>query len=188
MKNILFIILTVFANTFNAQTVSLETMAQCYDNPQTCPDNPQYVKDVNHLLDKYIGTWKGTLDGKTYEFNFIKKENIGEAGKAKWDMLVGRLKITNASGIEEFNNFNKSDNLTRFWGYNFQKDLKLYLMNFFGGKINCIDNGYIYMSVKPATPNLMSVSFYPDYDIVTEDCSNFKTTFPTNQIIHLTKQ
>ena len=44
------------------------------------------------------------------------------------------------------------------------------------------------MNIKPETPNKMSISFYPDNDIVTEDCSNFKTTMPTNKIIYLTKQ
>lgn len=188
MKNILFIILTICTTTFNAQTVSLETMAQCYSNPQTCPDNPEYVKDINGLLDKYIGTWKGTLNGKTYEFNIIKKENVTtEFSNVKWDRLIGRVKITDFNGSILFNNFGKTDN-DASWGDNFQKDLKLYLMRFNGEKINCIDDGYIYINVQPATPTKMSINFHPDNDIVTEDCSNFKTTMPTNKIIYLTKQ
>ncbi|MDA9339700.1 hypothetical protein N9Q68_01880 [Polaribacter sp.] len=31
-----------------------------------------YVKDINNLLDKYVGTWKGTYSGKNYEFKVIK--------------------------------------------------------------------------------------------------------------------
>ena len=61
-------------------------------------------------------------------------------------------------------------------------------MNFSGGKLSCIDEGVIYMNVRPSTPNQMSVNFHPDNDIVTEDCSNFKTTMPSNKIIYLTKQ
>ena len=186
MKNIFFIILTIFTTTFNAQTVSLETMAQCYSNPQTCPDNPEYVKDVNGLLDKYIGTWKGTLDGKTYEFNFIKKQNVGETGKTKWDILIGRLKITNANGVEEFNNFNKSDDDANL-GYNFQPNLNTYLVWFSGNKIGCNDSGYLYLR-KPDTSTKLKIDFYQMADIITEDCSNVKTTIPSNKIINLTKQ
>lgn len=185
MKHIFFIILTIFTTALNAQTLSLETMAQ-YE-PGNMP-KADYAKDLNGLLNKYVGTWKGTFEGKTYEFNIIKKENvIIEFVNAKWDKLIGRVKITDSNGSVLFNNFNKTDNDANL-GYNFQKDLKLYLMRFNGGKINCIDYGFIYINVRPDTPTKMSISFYPDNDIVTEDCSNFKTTMPTNKIIYLTKQ
>jgi hypothetical protein len=187
MKNIFFIILTIFTTALNAQIVSLETLAQCRSNNQTCPSYT-YVKDINGLLNKYAGTWKGSLDGKTYEINIIKKENVPiEFSNTTWDMLIGRVKITDSNGSVLFNNFNKTDNDASL-GYNFQKDLKLYLMNFSGGKSGCIDIGFMYMGIKPETPNKMTINFHPDYDIVTQDCSNFKTTMPTNNIIHLTKQ
>ncbi|WP_101240529.1 DUF6705 family protein [Chryseobacterium sp. PMSZPI] len=184
MKNILSIIcLAVFTGCIG-QTVSLETMAQCIPS-QTCP-NASYVKDINNSLNKYVGTWKGNRDGKNYEFNFIKKENVGE--NQKKDILIGRVKITNANGVVEYDNFNKPDTATRFTGFNFQKDLKAYLMYFLGGKLGCIDYGYAYLIIKPETPNKMSITFLPDYDIVTQDCSNFKTTLPTEKVIHLTRQ
>ncbi|WP_156173236.1 DUF6705 family protein [Chryseobacterium gallinarum] len=184
MKNILSIIcLAVFTGCIG-QTVSLETMAQC-NQFENCP-NASYVKDINNSLNKYVGTWKGNRDGKNYEFNFIKKENMGE--NQKWDMLIGRVKITNANGVVEYDNFNKPDTGTRFTGFNFQKDLKAYLMDFSGDKVGCIDYGYAYVRIKPETPNQMSINFHPDNDIVTQDCSNFKTTLPDNKVIHLTRQ
>lgn len=187
MKNILFISFLIFFAKSWGQTVSLETMAQ-YEigtYPQVT-----YVKDVNNLLNKYTGIWKGTLDGKSYEFNFIKKENFGFEDSVKKDRLIGRLKITNANGMIEFDNFNRTDDdlVTRFSGFNFQKDLKVYLMRFAGGKIGCIDYGFVYMWIKPETPNQMGINFHPDNDTVTEDCNNFKTTLPDNKIIHLTRQ
>lgn len=185
MKKIFFIILTILTGTFSAQTFSLETMAQ-YE-PGNMP-KADYAKDINGLLNKYVGTWKGTFEGKTYEFNIIKKENVTfEFSNTKWDKLVGRVKIIDSNGSILFNNFNKTDNDTGL-GYNFQKDLKLYLMRFNGEKINCIDDGFIYINVKSETPNKMTINFHPDNDIVMEDCSNFKTTMPTNKIISLTKQ
>lgn len=184
MKNIItFICLVIFTSCIG-QTVSLETMAQC-NQFENCP-TATYVKDINNSLNKYVGTWKGSLDGKSYEFNFIKKENIGDV--RKWDKLIGRLKIINSNGTVEYDNFNKLDTETRFTGFNFQKDLKVYLMYFLGGKIGCIDYGYVYVRIKPETPNQMSINFHPDNDIATQDCSNFKTTLPNNKIIHLTRQ
>lgn len=162
-------------------------MAQCNMQAQQCPP-ANYVKDVNNLLDKYVGTWKGTLNSKNYEFNFIKKESIGEA--QKWDILIGRLKITNASGQIEFDNFSKTDSEleTKFRGFNFQKDLKAYMMYFSGGKLGCIDYGSVYLRILPATPNNMSILFLPDNDIATQDCSNFQSTLPTKKLVNLTRQ
>ncbi|WP_080777129.1 DUF6705 family protein [Chryseobacterium phocaeense] len=185
MKNIFFIILSVFSILLNAQTVSLETMSQYSPGNYPAAD---YVKDSNGLLNKYVGTWKGTLDGNTYEFNFIKKENMAsEFSSIKWDRLIGRVKITSSNGTVIFDNFNKSDDDAN-WGHNFQRNLKLYLITFSGGKSGCVDYGFIYAGIKPETPNQMTVNFHPDNDIVTQNCTNFKTTMPTNQVIHLTKQ
>ncbi|RNA61452.1 hypothetical protein D1631_05645 [Chryseobacterium nematophagum] len=162
-------------------------MASCQNNPSTCPD-AKSVKDINGLLNKYVGTWKGTLDGNNYEFNFIKKENV-ERGydSVKWDILIGRVKIINSNGDIIFNNFNLSNNDAN-WGDNFQKDLTRYLVIFSGNKVECIDSGYLYLRIQSETPNNMDLSFIPDRDIVTQDCSNFQTTIPSNKIINLAKQ
>lgn len=187
MKNILSIICFTLFTSCVAQTVSLETMSQCNVQAQECPV-AMYVKDINNSLNKYIGTWTGSLEGKNYEFNFVKKENIGES--QKWDMLVGMLKITNANGVVEFDNSGNTGSEVEkgFWGFNFQKDLKAYMMKFFGNKLGCIDYGFSYLRIKPETPNNMSILFLPDNDIATQDCSNFKTTIPTKKLINLTRQ
>jgi len=187
MKKIFFIIITALSMIINAQTVSLELMAQCKADPSVCPENFDYVKDVNHLLNKYVGTWKGSLEGKNYEFNFIKKENVEEQiSGIKWDVLIGRVRITNQNGTVEFDNFNLSDEDANM-GYNFHDNLKIYLVGFSGNKIGCNDSGFLYLR-KPNPANKMKIDFYPVADIVTQDCSNFKTTIPTNRIINLTKQ
>jgi len=185
MKNIFIIIFSTMNLLFNAQTVSLETMSQY--SPGNYPA-AEYVKDINGLLNRYVGTWKGTYEGKVYEFNLIKKENvISEFSTTKWDRLIARIKIINSNGTVEFNNFNKPDDQVNR-GYNFQKDLKFYLITFSGGKLDCIDYGFIYAGIKSATPNQMTIHFLPDHDIVTQDCSHFKTTIPTGKKIYLTRQ
>ncbi|MCW3161575.1 DUF6705 family protein [Chryseobacterium oryctis] len=183
-KKLSIICLAIFTNCF-AQTVSLETMAQCEFG--ACPP-ATYVKDVNNLLNKYVGTWKGMLDDKNYEFNFIKRENFGFEDSLKKDRLIGRLKITSSNGVIEYDNFSQPDDKTSFYGHNLQPDLKAYMARFSGGKLGCIDYGYVYLRIKPETPNNMTVIFLPDNDIATEDCTNFKTTIPTKKNIYLTKQ
>lgn len=185
MKNILSIICFAIFSSCIGQTISLETMAQC--QPGSCP-TATYVKDINNLLNKYVGTWKGAFNGKNYEFKFVKKENFGFENNLKADRLIGTLKITNSNGAVEYDSFNKQDSETDFFGDNFQPNLKAYMIRFAGGKLGCIDYGYVYLRIKPETPNNMSVNFHPDNDIVKQDCSNFKTTLPDNQIIHLTRQ
>lgn len=62
VKHIL-LIFTLMIMSCKAQTVSLETVAKCMvQNPsEPCP-NFTYAKDINNSLNKYIGTWKGSLD------------------------------------------------------------------------------------------------------------------------------
>src|SRR5690606_39422996 len=112
MKNFL-IIFVLFTISCKSQTISLETAAQCMQqNPTfTCPPF-NYVKDVNNVLNKYVGDWKGTFNGLTYEIRFIKKEYQGE--DIKDDRLIGRIRITTApSGgfayLTIFDNFGETD-------------------------------------------------------------------------------
>ena len=169
----------------NAQTISLEAMAKCSSEPSTCP-KVDYIKDINHLLDKYTGTWKGSYEGKTYVFNFIKQEKL-KKGLIYEDCLIGRVKIINQQGIVEFYNFNTPDEKAS-WGYGLQKNLRAYTVYFFGGKLSCIDYGLLYLFIKPERPHQMKILFLPSYDITTQDCSNFKTTIPSGKGFTLTKQ
>lgn len=189
MKKVLLIMIIALSNLYNAQTqiASIEFVAKCVVDRSYCLEDYNYVKDVNHLLDKYTGTWKGTLNGKNYEFSFVKKEKFeSEYSNIKWDMLIGRVRITNQNGVVEYDDFNKSDNDAN-WGTNFQGDLKTYLMTFSGNKVGCNDTGYLYLS-EPSPSNKMKIDFYQIADIVSKDCSNFQTTIPVNKIIYLTKQ
>ncbi len=57
-----------------------------------------YIKDVNNVLGKFVGTWKGDYNNKNYEFKIIKYtvDNIGL--KFKEDLLLIRYKIVEANG------------------------------------------------------------------------------------------
>jgi hypothetical protein len=189
-KNImkyLFFALTLFTASCSAQTVSLETAAQCRAT-SNCP-NFTYIKDSSNSLDKYAGTWKGNYNGKIYEFNFIKKLNLGE--DIKKDKLIGRMKVTDSNGNIIYNTFNETDDTkTKFRGDNFQPDLKAYMMNFIGNsEFACGEQGIVYLRIKPETPNKMSVLMLQDADITWGECPpNYQPTIPYKKSISLVKQ
>jgi hypothetical protein len=161
--------------------------------PFPCPTTFTYVKDVNSTLNKYIGTWKGVHDGKTYEMNLIKKENVNVDGVIKDDRLIGRLRIITAGNLPLtiFDNFNELDDTkTDFFGLGLANNLHHYMM-FFSGPLTsgCINYGTVYLTIKPTTPNTLNIFFAGNYDIVEGECpSSFKTTIPEKQNIYLTKQ
>lgn len=57
MKKLFLIIITVLSFSCKAQEYPLNT------NPSEIPNNA-YLKDMNNELDKYVGLWKGTWNGK----------------------------------------------------------------------------------------------------------------------------
>ena len=180
-------ILTFLTISCHAQTVTLETAAQCRGTGN-CP-NFTFIKDINNSLNKYVGTWKGIYNGKTYEFNFIKKLNVGEL--IKKDRLIGRMRIKDSNGNIIYNTFNETDDeKTNLMGDNFQSDLKAYIIYFVGNSpFACGEEGDVYLRIKPETPNVMTIKMLQDADIVWGECpSNYQPTIPYNTSISLTRQ
>ncbi|GAA5102983.1 hypothetical protein GCM10023210_44450 [Chryseobacterium ginsengisoli] len=186
MKYLLFILTTFFISC-NAQTVSLETEAQCYENPN-CPEYT-YAKDINNSLQKYLGIWKGNLNGNLYE---IKLSNgLYEDFGIKRDRLIGRLRITDLYGNTIYSSFTESDDQkTHFAGLGFSKDLQHYMMRFSGpGVPSCINRGTIYLNMNTTDLTKMSFIYLLSYDITNGECpSTFVSTIPQKQRIYLTKQ
>src|SRR5690606_1739518 len=72
MKKILLITLLILtALSCKAQIIPIEEDINYRINEIEIPDGA-YIKDVNHLLDKFVGTWIGTFDNKSYEFGITK--------------------------------------------------------------------------------------------------------------------
>ncbi len=194
MKKILLILISIIAISCKSQTISLEEAAQCLTNPN-CPDF-NYEKDINNSLDKYVGTWKGTYNGKVYELKFNKNLYTSFDLEMKRDRIKGRLRITTdvpngLQGLTIFDNFNEPDDeKTRFSGLGFQPNLQSYMVNFVGpSPQGCINYGTVYLTVKPNTPNQMKIIYASDHDIVVGGCpSTFEQTFPEKKTIILTKQ
>lgn len=190
MKNILTIFLALLALSCKSQTISLEEAAQCQANPN-CPRNYEYEKDINNTLNKYVGIWKGSYNGRVYEMKFNKSlyEDMG----FKRDKIRGRLRITTTGNqpVTVFDNFNEPDDIkTRFSGLGLTDNLKSYETHFSGPYTKgCINRGSIFLKINPNTPNQMRIIYWSDKDIVVGECpSTFSQTFPEEQEIFLTRQ
>ncbi|SDM38051.1 DUF6705 family protein [Chryseobacterium taihuense] len=191
MKNIITLFVALLAISCKSQIVSLEQAAQCRDTPN-CSMNYDYAKDLNNTLNKYIGTWKGTYNGRVYEMKFNKSLYEDFIG-TKSDEIKGRLRITTTGNLSLsiFDNFNEPDDTkTRFSGLGLTTDLQGYRM-IFAGPVpeGCINHGTISLRIDLSTPNQMKVKYWSYNDIVVGDCpSTFSQTFPEQQEIFLTRQ
>ncbi|MEC3877053.1 DUF6705 family protein [Chryseobacterium salviniae] len=190
MKNLIKLFVALLAISCKSQTVSLEQAAQCRDNPN-CSMNYNYVKDINNTLNKYIGTWKGVYNGRTYEMKFNK--NLYDDMGMKKDEITGRLRIITTGNFPMtiYDNLNEpDDSKTHFSGLGLTTDLQGYRMIFSGSvPRGCINHGTVSLRINPSTPNQMRIFYISDKDIVVGECpSTFSQTFPEKQEIILTKQ
>lgn len=191
MKNIITIILALLALSCKSQTMSLEETAQCQANPNCA--GYTYTKDINNTLDKYIGTWKGTYNGRIYEMKFNK--NIYDNMDIKRDRIKGRLRITTTGNtpLTIFDNFNEQDDSkTRLSGLGLgnRNNMQSYRMIFGGSSPEgCINYGTVSLLINPSTPNQMRIKYWSNNDIAVGECpSTFSQTFPEQQEILLIKQ
>ncbi len=150
-----------------------------------------YLKDVNNLLSKYVGTWKGDYAGKNYTF-YITKYTY-KPFKVTYDLLLTRYLITSSNGtiLEDTRSASNTDTYVIKGDY-FSKDLASYASNYFGKNSQCGNKGLVFIRIKNNTNTLMSVAFEPDKIFMSEDtCPGLKyaeLTFPKNDVIMLTKQ
>ncbi|MGE8433876.1 DUF6705 family protein [Chryseobacterium joostei] len=187
MKNNTIILIFILGTiSCKAQVISLEQVSQCENG--NCPQYTS-IKDVNNRLDKYVGTWKGSYtDGRSYEFQFIKKTDYSRWGCKPRDLILGRIQIKKADGTLILNNLNASDSNASIKGLEFDKNLIKYQM-YYSGNAECNDKGYVYLFFPdPNNLNQMKLTFMQELDIIVSCPSGYKTLMPDAKAIMLTKQ
>ena len=99
MKNIFLITcVLIFTISCNAQTtISLEQAYQYSKSDDGIPETVTYVKDTNNRLDQFVGIWKGSYGGKSYEIRFTKELKYGD-DDPKWDRVFGKVLIKDSKG------------------------------------------------------------------------------------------
>lgn len=172
MKNIIFLGLTLFfALIIKAQpsTIPVENKITFFNSQISIPDDT-YLKDVNHLFDKYIGTWKGIYNNRNYTF-IITKETHAYRGLLE-DRLIMRYTITGINGtiIEDTSTLlNESPFVIK--GYIFNEITTQYILNYTGKNYKCGQSGQINISVNNLSQ--MKLNYFPDNNMIDDvDCPN----------------
>ncbi len=137
-----------------------------------------YFKDVNNVLDKYLGTWTGSYEGKDYLFEITKKiavsDNIG-SDPLKFDELRIHYKITNSSGEVLANTLNLPDeSVYVISGLTFADDQsKLYRARYQGEQTACGQSGVLFLDMRDTDSTHFKVYIVRDEVYLKEDkCPN----------------
>lgn len=177
MKHRILITLLLFAGlSCKAQrTITLEQAYEYRKSDEGLPDDISYVKDTNNRLDQFVGVWKGTYKGKSYEFRFEKKIKFGEYS-VKWDKVIGRVLIKDSNNQIVYNTLNEPENEISLRGINLQRNT--YMLDFVANSY-CNDFGVVFIEVRNNNTNEMTLYFDRDktwYD--PRKCPDFDNYVP----------
>jgi hypothetical protein len=104
-----------------------------------------YVKDVNNILPKFIGTWKGVYNSKNYEFKIIK--TTIDDGELKEDLLLMRYKITANNGSTIENTLSLPNNSPFVMQNGYVAKTGSYVFSYIGKNNACGQNGWVFMGI-----------------------------------------
>lgn len=187
MKNAIAIIIVLSALSCKAQLVPVPPGVipiESFQDHQGSTSNIDYIKDVNHLLDKYEGTWIGTYNNKEYKIviNGFKRTKY----RIKEDMLLLRYKITNTNGQEIINTLNLPNNDTHVINGSYMenggKSGEYYVMDYLGEESLCGQKGAIYIYFFGNGYGSLRLFLAPSrHHIVSNNCPNghAEQVFPT---------
>lgn len=190
MKKILtlgLIILSIIS--CKSQVLPVENVVNYINSKDGIPKNITSIKDVNNLLDKFIGTWKGTYDGKTYEFRILKITT--KPGRITEEKLIMRYLITNSDGtvIEDTRELPDSSPYVIKGNY---LDTTTYALVYTGKNSRCGLSGTIFIDFLQGSNNTkMTLFLAPDSIILDQNsCPNGRANqiMPTVSQMTLTKQ
>jgi hypothetical protein len=115
-----------------------------------------YVKDINNVLPKFIGTWKGTNNGINYEL-FIEKITTDDDVDFKEDELLLRYKVISNRGnlIVDTSNLPKESKYVMKNGY--LAETGSYVFNYIGIDFACGQNGSFFVISRDGSVNKLTV-------------------------------
>ena len=185
MKNIIILIsLFITIISCKAQIIAVEDYKQYNQDLE----DGAYIKDINNILPKFIGTWKGVDNNKNHEYRIIK-ETIDYLG-IKEDMLLLRYKITNNSNgsiVENTLSLPNNDAYVMQNGY--VAETGSYVFSYIGREVACGQNGWVFMRILNNTNNLKAKLFLQVEGEIYPECTTggAQQILPLNWIV-LTKQ
>ena len=140
MKRLLYILCFMTSLSSIAQTYPVENVSLLDKDRDIKLQGITHVKDINGALNKFIGTWKGIKDGKTYEFKITKITDVLPDGML-WDMLVLRYKITGQKGVLEDTMAAKDNEYPITKSLRHFENIHTYSFDFIGKDTACGANG-----------------------------------------------
>ncbi len=175
----LFTLLIIYSfYSCSAQTIiSLNDAAIYINSPDGIPVGVKFVKDTQGRLNKFVGIWKGTANGKSYELKLEKRESFGEYS-VKWDQLIGKLRVKDNQGNILFDSFSNSDIEANPNGINFQHNT--YEMTFMGSS-DCSELGSVFIDIlkNPTDGSKMKLFYHSTAErIDPAKCPNYNTFVP----------
>ena len=182
------IILTALSSKAQ-QIVPVEKTIEYMNSGNGIPENVTYLKDVNNVLNKYVGVWKGTYDNKKYEFRITKATE--KLGRVTEDKLLMRYIITDANGTVIENTMALlNDNYLVIHGYYIEDNV--YYLNYVGKNGRCGQEGTIHIDIVENSNNTkMRLGLQPEFVVLsTKECPNGAAAqiMPVGRLVTLTKQ
>ncbi|WP_299399128.1 DUF6705 family protein [uncultured Gelidibacter sp.] len=184
MKKIVYISIILLILSCKAQIITLEDFE---DYPTELPDGA-YLKDVNNILGKYVGTWKGTYNNQNYEFVVVKTTFENTTLKYKHDKLLIRYKITNNSGTVLANTLNLPNGDKYIIRGSYLAKSGSYVLSYLGLNGKCGQNGTVFISVYDVNNVKMKLFLEPYGEIYSECTTGYAGQILPTDWIDLTKQ
>ncbi len=139
-----------------------------------------YVKDINGVFEKFIGTWKGSLDSKNYEIRIMKA--LENSFGIQEDFLVIKYLIRNNDNIIE-STINDADNSPYVVLGHYISENGTYIFNFGGGKTDCGLDGYLFVEALPNSNLKVFLSPKGEYQYTCPSQTPF-IVFPEEYVIY----
>ncbi|MEZ7494239.1 hypothetical protein QO206_02000 [Leeuwenhoekiella aequorea] len=150
-KYLTIVLLAVSLWGCKAQIIPVE-QHHCYykKNGIEIPDGA-YLKDVNNLFTKFLGTWKGSYNSNFYEFRIVK--NTKSILGIQKDELLMRYKITDANGNLTENTLSLPNDSPFVLKSGYIAETGSYVFSYIGRNNKCGQNGWVFFNQTKNTTN-----------------------------------
>jgi len=169
-QTLYYLILILTTLSCKAQILPVESYSNYINSENGIPEHITHIKDVNNLLNKFVGRWIGAFDNKSFELIItINTENFD-------GLLIDRLKvihkITNSNGVILEDTIGSHDSSIGIFGY-YLNESGSYVLIYTGNEAVCGQFGDLFISVGyNNSNNNMRLGLSPGRDIITADCPN----------------
>jgi len=157
------------SNPMTPITIPVEDVIPLRNSEPFIPDGSK-VKDVNNLLEEYVGTWVGTHNGMTIELRIVEHTWISDDPQSQIienDELILRYKLTDSNGtvVEDTTNL-AVDEVFVVHGNYLAETGSPYVFSFYTRAERCELAGDFFVSVGwDNNPNKMKAHVTPDNDM-----------------------